>query len=187
MRRNVVSESGLTVVEVTVAIALLTVISVAAAHLMVWAVRALWSTGAATTALAAAQDKMEELQMLAWRFDESGNRLSDFETDLTMDPPAAGGRGLAPSPTNALLENVDGYVDYLDEHGRWVGRGSRAPASAAFVRRWAIRPLAAAPEDALVLQVLVVPLATVGAGSSSVSSGHRAGESLLTTARSRVR
>lgn len=189
MRRSVgdLNESGLTLVEVAVATALVTVISVAAAHLLIWAVRALWLTGAETTALAAAQEKMEELQLLAWRFDDSGNRISDLETDLTVDPWSAGGPGLTTSPRNALVENVDGYVDYLDEQGQWVGTGLRPPTSAVFVRRWAVRTLAGAPEDTLVLQVLVVPLATDVAGGGSALSGRRAGESLLTTARTRVR
>lgn len=177
----------MTLVEVAVATALFTVVSVAAAHLLVWAVRALWSTGAETTALAAAQEKMEELQALAWRFGDSGNRISDLETDLTVNPSSNGGPGLAASPANTLQENVEGYIDYLDEYGQWVGTGAQPPASATFLRRWAVRPMASAPEDTLVLQVLVVPLAMEAAAVRGTPFGQGAGESLLTTARTRLR
>jgi hypothetical protein len=129
---------------------------------------------------------MEELQSLAWRFDGSGNRISDLETNLAGSTPSSGGRGLAASPANTLSVNVEGYVDYLDEHVRWAGTGPQPPATAVFVRRWAVRPLAAAPEDTVVLQVLVVPLANHHAAARA-SSGLGAGESRLTTARTRVR
>ena len=178
---------GLTLVEVLIATALFTVVTLAAAHLLVWAARALWSTGAQTLALAAAQSKLEQLESLTWRFDEAGNRISDFDTNLSTQRLTGGGPGLSPSPANALLENLDGYVDFLDADGRWVGQGTQtAPAGAAYVRRWAVRPLAGAPEDTLVLQVLVTPLANLGNGRQQ-TSGRFAGESRLTTARTRVR
>jgi prepilin-type N-terminal cleavage/methylation domain-containing protein len=177
---------GLTLVEVLIATALFTVVTLAAAHLLVWAARVLWSTGAQTMAVAAAQGKLEQLQSLAWRFDDAGNRLSDLDTDLSKQPLVGGGPGLTASPPDALLENLDGYSDYLDAEGRWVGQGRQPPAGAVYVRRWAVRPLAGAAEDTLVLQVLVAPLAN----ESSIrreASGRTAGESLLTAARTRVR
>jgi type II secretory pathway pseudopilin PulG len=177
----------MTLVEVTVATAVFAVASLAAAHLLVWAIRALYATGAETIAVSAAQARMEELQSLAWRFDGSTNRISDDETDLAVTPSATGGPGLAPSPPNALLDNVDGYVDYLDERGAWTGDGITPPPSAAFVRRWAIRRLATAPDDTLVLQVLVVPLANGVRARGAAATGRGPGESLLTSARTRMR
>lgn len=177
----------MTLVEVTIATALFAVASVASAHLLVWATRALWASGAETIAVAAAQAKVEELLSLAWRFDERGNRVSDVATNLAVTPSSTGGTGLRPSPANALAENVDGHVDYLDQYGQWVGTGSQPPSSAAFVRRWAVRPLASAPADTLVLQVLVVPLANLQQANGGVPTGRGAGESLLTTARTRMR
>ena len=180
------SNRGLTLVEVIIATALFTVITLAAAHLMVWASRSLWGTGAQTLALAAAQAKLEELQSLAWHFDATGNRVSDLDTDLSNQPISGGGPGLSPSPVNSLSESLDGYADYLDAEGRWVGNGTQAPAGAAYVRRWAVRPLSGAPEDTLVLQVLVTPLAN-NANRPPQTSGRAAGESQLTSARTRVR
>ena len=185
MRSQHGSNRGLTLIEVVVAIALFTLVSVGAAHLLVWVMRAMWSSGAETVALAAAHARLEELQSLAWHWDAAGNRVSDLDTSLSGRTPAGGGRGLTVSPANALQENIDGYVDYLDTRGQWVGAGPRAPDSAAFVRRWEIRALAGAP-DTLVFRVLVVPLANNPA-SGRAMSGHGPGESLLTTARTRVR
>lgn len=180
------SNAGLTLVEVVVAIALFALVSAAAAHLLVWVTRAMWSSGMETIALAAAQAKLEELESLAWRWDEAGNRVSDVSTNLSGRTPSSGGSGLAVSPPNSLTENVDGYTDYLDERGGWVGSGSSPPDSAAFVRRWQVSALTAAPDDTLVFRVLVVPLAN-NPGSGRVISGRGAGESVLTTARPRLR
>jgi prepilin-type N-terminal cleavage/methylation domain-containing protein len=166
-------QSGLTLVEVIVATAIFAVGSVAAAHLLVWAARALWASGAETTAVAAAQEKLEELQSAAWRFDVAGNRISAAE--------------LATSPPHTISANISGYVDYLNEHGQPIGSGPGPPSSAAYVRRWAVRPLATAPDDTLVLQVVVVPLANGDRALGPATSGRGPGESLLTTARTRVR
>jgi hypothetical protein len=163
----------LTHVEVVVATAIFAVGSVAAAHLLVWAGRALWASGAETTAVAAAQEKLEQLQSAAWRFDEAGNRVSAAE--------------LAASPPQTISANTSGYVDYLNEQGHSIGSGPDPPPSAAYVRRWAIRPLATAPDDTLVLQVVVVPLAHGDRARGTAASGRGPGESMLTTARTRVR
>jgi type II secretory pathway pseudopilin PulG len=179
-------ESGLTLVEVVVATALFAAVSVSAAHLLVWAVRTMWSTGAETIAVAAAQEKLEQLESLAWRFDAAGNRMSDTDTDLTGSGLAGGGPGLAASPPNALRENLIGHVDYLDDQGQWLGTGAEPPPGAVFVRRWAVRPLPDAPEDTLILQVLVAPIANSRV-TDRTPAGRPPGGSLLATARTRVR
>jgi len=53
---------------------------------------------------------------------------------------------------------VPPYVDYLDGAGAWVGGGNGPPASARYVRRWAVIPLPEDPDDSLVLQVIVLPV-----------------------------
>ena len=165
--------AGMSLVEVIVAMALFTVVAVSASHLVVWAMRALWAGGAETVATMAAQSRMEELLALEWRFDAAGNRVSDPR--------------LSPSPPDALTANVPGFADYLNRDGQSVGVGADPPAGAAFVRRWSVRPMAAAPEDSLVLQVLVVPLANGRAASGSGASGRGAGEAILISARTRLR
>ena len=177
-------QAGMTLVEVIVACAVFCVASLAAAHLLVWASRALWFSGTETIALAAAQEKLEELEGLAWRVDDTGNRITDVDTNLSGRAPASGGPGLSPSPANTLTANVDGYADYLDVNGHWIGSGTSPPPEAAFVRRWAVRPLLSAPDDTLVLQVLVVPVASA---QRVAASGLGPGEARLISARTRVR
>jgi hypothetical protein len=62
------------------------------------------------------------------------------------------------SPPGALDENTPGFVDFLDDRGRWVSAGPAAPPAAVFVRRWSIEPPADGSPDSLVLQVLVRPV-----------------------------
>jgi hypothetical protein len=88
---------------------------------------------------------------------------------------------------NALYESVDGQVDYLDERGQPVGAGAVVPESAAYIRRWAVRPLTGAPDDTVVIQVLVVPLANGKRATGASATGQGPGESLITTARTRMR
>jgi prepilin-type N-terminal cleavage/methylation domain-containing protein len=179
-------QDGLTLVEVIVAIMIFTLVSVGAAHLWVWVMHAMWSSGAETIALAAARSKIEELESLAWRWDASGNRVSDLDTNLSGRTPATGGPGLSLSPGNTLEDNVDGYVDYLDARGQWVGTGPSPPAAAAFVRRWQVRARGSPPADTLIFRVLVVPLANDPA-RGRVMSGRGPGAAGLITARTRMR
>ncbi|MCA1586116.1 MAG: hypothetical protein LC791_15555, partial [Acidobacteria bacterium] len=46
--------------------------------------------------------------------------------------------GLQSSPAHSLAENVDGFVDYLDMHGRALGGGGSVPGDMAYTRRWSI-------------------------------------------------
>jgi hypothetical protein len=117
-----------------------------------------------STAMLAVQ-KMEQLKSLAWGFDQSaanlGLPLSDTQTDLSQPTPTGGGKGLNPSPGNALDENVPGYVDYLDANGVWAGNGSAPPANAYYIRRWAITPLPTNPNNTLVFEVHVTTVRQV--------------------------
>jgi type II secretory pathway pseudopilin PulG len=64
--------------------------------------------------------------------------------------------GLSPSPSSALTENTPGFVDYLDESGRWAGTGTTPSPRAVYVRRWSVEPLPVDPAGTMVLQVLVI-------------------------------
>ena len=161
----------MTLIEVIVAIAIFATACLAAAHLVVWGMRTVRTSGASTVAVAAAAAKIEELHSLSWRFDEAGARISD--------------PGLATSPADALQRNVAGFADYLDQEGQPVGAGLDPPPAAAYVRRWALRPLAAAPDDTLVVQVLVAPLTDVASPNARAATGGSA--AMLTTARGRTR
>jgi hypothetical protein len=81
--------------------------------------------------------------------------VSDVTTDLSNDPATDDGNGLLASPPGTLNSSIDGYVDYLDGAGRWVGRGGSVPATAVYIRRWTVRPIASNPDDLMVLEVVV--------------------------------
>ncbi|HJR61995.1 MAG TPA: hypothetical protein VJ813_21490 [Vicinamibacterales bacterium] len=129
-----------------------------------------------------ASARMEQLRSLRFEFDESGGRLTDTATDLTIDPAGSGGPGLSPSGAGALDANLSGFVDYLDGRGSWVGAGPAAPPGAAFVRRWSVEP-ADAGSDLLVLQVLVRPVVAGSAGAV----GRLDGGARYVTLRARTR
>ena len=121
---------------------------VSVAQLFVLATRANLSAQRQTFASTLAQEKMEQLRGLAWGFDDVGLPISDYATNLAVDPPDPdAGVGLSPSPANALAANVDGYVDYLDRHGESLGGGETRPANTVYVRRWSVEPLPDEPEQ----------------------------------------
>src|SRR5215217_2913404 len=108
------AESGFSLPETMVATLLLATAIVSVAQLFVLATRANLSAQRQTFAATLAQEKMEQLRGLAWGFDDVGLPISDYSTDLAVDPADPDdGVGLAPSPGNALSSNVGGYVDYI--------------------------------------------------------------------------
>lgn len=152
--------AGFALVEVMVACALLVAVAVGVSHLVAVAIRAGFVARSRTTATVLAVQKMEQLRSLKWSdvVDEASGitfPLSDFSTDLSTDPATDSGPGLSPSPDSSLDANTPPYVDYLDTAGRWVGRGTTPPSTAAYIRRWSIRPLESDPGNTLVFQVLV--------------------------------
>jgi hypothetical protein len=78
-----------------------------------------------------AQDKMEQLLVLAW---------GDINTDTRVFPAApAGGTGLAAGGSANPSAPVAGYVDYLNRSGTLViGAGGAEPADWFFKRAWAV-------------------------------------------------
>ena len=142
-----------------------------------------------TTAVILAAAKMEELRSLAWTFastvpGDPALPASDRATDLSRPDRPSGGRGLQPSPPGTLATNTPPYVDFLDASGRWVGNDAAAPATAAFVRRWAVVALPQDPERTLVLYVLVSPV--VEDAARAAAWHRRTGmEALLASVRTR--
>jgi type II secretory pathway pseudopilin PulG len=161
LRRRFVTEAGFTLVEVLIAVGLLTAVAISVAQLFaVAAMSNLNAKGATSSAILAVQ-KMEQLRGLSWGFNpnsELGLPLSDTTTDLSVDPPTNAGRGLNPSPAGALDTNVGGYVDFLDGEGKSLGTGAQPPNGTLYVRRWSIEPLPTNPNNTLILQVRVIPL-----------------------------
>ena len=173
---------GFSLVEVLVSVSLLSIVSLGVAQLFAVSTRAnMDSKGQTSTALLAVQ-KMEQLRSLTWGYDQSSSALglpaTDTTTNLSLPTPAGGGAGLNPSPGNSLTANVQGYVDYLDQHGAWVGNGSAPPGNARYIRRWAITPLPTNPNNPLVFQVRVttVSQATLQAAAGNPNPNRRMGQ-----------
>ncbi len=156
------AQAGITLVEVLVAVLLMTIGAIGAAQLLGMAVTATASARRQTSTAMIAGTKIEQLRALLWAYElgpggTPGRRVSDLTTDLSVDPPGDGGPGLGHAPSMALERNMPPYVDYVDASGAWVGHGPTPPPVTAFIRRWAVTPLAGSP-DVLALQVVVVPL-----------------------------
>jgi prepilin-type N-terminal cleavage/methylation domain-containing protein len=179
---------GFSLVEVLVAMGLLTAVSLGVAQLFALSTRANVVAKGATSTTAMAEQKLEQLRGLTWGFDLAGQGLplSDTTTNLSVTPPTHDGSGLNPSPSDALEQNTAGFVDFLDGGGSWVGTGSTPPATAVYIRRWSIQPLPTNPNNTLVIQVLVTPVTNEQARVESQYTRTRmAGDALLVTVRTR--
>lgn len=131
------TDAGFTLVELLIAIAILSSIAAGVAGLFGVAIKTTESARVQTATVALAIQKMEQLRALTWGLDAAGVglRVTDSTTDLSVEPPTGAGSGLSPSPPGTLDSNIAGFVDYLDKNGRWVGTGASPPGQAVFIRR----------------------------------------------------
>ena len=167
---------------------LLTAVSLGIAQLFAASTRANLAARTRTSTTAMAEQKIEQIRSLTWGFDSDGQGLpvSDTTTNLTVYPLTNDGSGLNPSPADALEQNRPGFFDFLDPAGNWVGTGTNIPGTAAYVRRWSITPLPTNPNNTLVIQVLVTPLANEQARVASPFTRTRMlGDSLLVSVKTR--
>ena len=155
------SQGGFSLVEVVFSLAILTGVSLGVAQLFAASTNANRIAHNRTSTTSMAEQKMEQLRSLSWGFDLLGQGLpvTDTTTNLAVYPHKDDGSGLNPSPSDTLLKNTPGFVDYLDANGAWVGTGDTPVAGAVYIRRWAIVPLPTNPNNTLVLQVLVTSVA----------------------------
>jgi prepilin-type N-terminal cleavage/methylation domain-containing protein len=182
------SSRGFSLVEVLVSMGLLTAVSLGVAQLFALSTRANLIAKGQTSTTAMAQQKLEQLRGLTWGFDLQGQGLplSDTTTNLAVDPPEHNGSGLNPSPADSLEQNTAGFVDFLDASGAWVGTGTTPPGSAVYIRRWSIQPLPTNPNNTLVIQVLVTPIALEATRVQTAYTRTRmVGDALLVTVRTR--
>jgi type II secretory pathway pseudopilin PulG len=176
-------ERGFSLVEAIVAAGLLAGALAALGQMLGIAVATHRSARAGSDATVLAQQKMEQLRGLTWGFDVTGFPITDTATDTaaSVETPT-GGTGLTPSPTDTLVLNASGWVDYVDQSGAALGGGTEVPAGAVYLRRWAIEPLPSNPSDTIVIRVFVRP-----AGRREVvpSRAHLPDEALLIGIRTR--
>jgi prepilin-type N-terminal cleavage/methylation domain-containing protein len=184
VRDRRLDDRGFTLTEVLVAMLILMSGAMAAAGLFTVAAASARTARVETQTTVLAAAKMEQLQSLAWGYDDGGAPVSDMSTDLSVEPATNGGPGLRVSPVDALDRNCPGYVDYLDAGGRWVGSGPVPLPEASYLRRWSIQPLAQYPNEVLVMRVLVTTVAR-GASRITEADAKSGPDALLVTIRLR--
>jgi type II secretory pathway pseudopilin PulG len=188
IRQGSGAQGGFSLVEVLISMGLLTAVAIGIAQLFAIAGKSNLTARGLTSTTAMAEQKMEQLRSLTWGFatDGTGLPVSDTTSNLSVTPATATGSGLNPSPSNALNENVTGFCDFLDAGGNWVGNGTTAPATAVYIRRWAITPLPTNPNNTLILQVLVTPLVNERLRGTTTGPRQRMpGDAILISVRTR--
>ena len=139
------SGRGFTLLETLIATGLIVTAVAGLAQLFALSVRFTRDAGQFGVALVAAQNKLEVLRSLAFGYDEGGVPLTD---------PALGA-----SLAGTLGEDVQRYVDWLDEQGNALSNAR----GAAYVRRWRISEIAADEPEAIAIDVCVYRLPGVTA------------------------
>jgi type II secretory pathway pseudopilin PulG len=154
------SQAGMTLLETTIALAVLLVASVGIMTMATIAITTTENQGhlAARTA-EYAQDKMEQLISLAY---------GDPTTDTTVFPATStGGTGLSVGGSSDPTAPVTGYVDYLDVSGNPLASGGGAPANWYYIRVWQISTPAGTSN---LKQVTVSAMVRSEVGSSGVGA-----------------
>lgn len=176
-------QCGFSIIEATIAVSVLAIGVAGLAQLAVVTGQAHAAARRATIAQQAAFERMEQLRALAWTSDAGVAPVTDWTSDLTTTPASTGGAGLASTSAATLTTNAPGYCDFLDAEGRWIAGGTRAPAGAAWVRRWSVTPVEPL-SDTLMLRVAVISATADQAPRRSTSIN---GASLVTMRTRRAR
>lgn len=164
------NQRGFSLIEVVVAVSVLSVGVSALAQLTVVSGRASVAAAQADIIRNVAREKMEQLRALPFTSEDGMLPVTDFASDLAVTPASgAGGAGLGVWSGDSLLSNVAGYCDFLDGSGRWLAAGPAPPRNAVWVRRWSVQPLGGLA-DALLLQVVVVPAHIVGTSANAAAA-----------------
>ena len=180
------ADRGSTLLEVLVAMLLLVISVVGACELAVLASQSAITSRLATTTMALALQKSEQLRALTWAVDADGVPLTDTHTDVTVEPFATAGSGTGVSPPGTLEESVGGFADALDARSRWVAAGTSLPPPVVYARRWSLEERNVGGTSVLVHRVFVAPL--TDADRSAATTGAMLGlDAGLVSLRSRTR
>lgn len=160
-RRSCVGVRGCTLVEVLVALVLITIALTGLAQLLAVTMSQMQAARHRSAAMWLAAAKLEQLQALTWnvRFVEGVPVMGQDEvTDLRIEPGGSSGTG-----TREVVE----VVDYLDARGEWVGGGGHVPVAAAYERRWSVVRRGEGASGLLVFEVAVADLSRLRAGGGA--------------------
>jgi type II secretory pathway pseudopilin PulG len=151
------SDRGFTLFETLVATSILITTLAGVAQLFVLGTHLTRQASASGLALVAAQDKLESLRGQAFTYDADGMAVT--------------AAALQPSPSAALGEDVEPYVDWLDLEGR----PQEDADNAVLTRRWRVSSLGATTPDAIAIEVCVfrVPAAADPRGADACLSTIR--------------
>lgn len=156
---SLASTRGFTLLETLVATGILVTALAGLAQLFVLGGHLTRQASASGLALVAAQDKLESLRGQPFTYDTSGTALT--------------AAALQPSPASALIEDIERYVDWVDQDGQ----GAANPDAAVLVRRWRIASLGSTAPDAITIEVCVFRVTAAG--------DPRAADACLATIRTR--
>jgi prepilin-type N-terminal cleavage/methylation domain-containing protein len=159
------TDEGFTLIEAVVALTLFAVVFASLLPLLTMGARQVDGGRRRSVALWLAESKLAQLRSLTWgvRFVEGiAVYQQDEVTDLSWEAARESGGGTRASPERVMERAVAGYVDYLDERGRWIERGAaaegEAPAGAAYERRWAVVRMGSDASELLLFHVAVAVL-----------------------------
>lgn len=130
------SHDGFTLLETLIATGILVTAMAGIIQLVVFSVRSTRDGGLHGAALTAAQDKLEHLRSLPFGYDQGGVPIT--------------GQELAPSPSQSLTEDTDGFVDVIDGEG-----AASSVVGGVFTRRWRITLIDQLAPEALAIEVCV--------------------------------
>lgn len=176
------ADAGFSLVEVAVAAGIFASAVVLLSDLIVRSVTAGLAARRTTYAALLAQQKVEELEALAYGRDAGGAPTTDVASDTARVPASAsGGAGLSSSAAASLDHDVPGFVDYVHPSG---ARASSPAGGAPFVRRWSIVRPPGWTDDGLVIQVFVTD--RPGRAPGTVPGQRLDGEARVFTVRARL-
>lgn len=152
-------------IESVVALALLVTALASLAPVLTMAGKQVHEGRRRSVALWLAESKLAQLRSLTWSVrlvDGLAIYQQDEVTDLSSEPSRESGGGTRASPELVMERAVAGYVDYLDEAGRWIesraAAEGEAPMGAAYERRWAIVRTGSGMSELLLFHVAVAGL-----------------------------
>ena len=176
------NDAGFSLIETVVATSLLATALVTVAQLFAMATSSNLSARDTSFATMLAEQKMEQLRSLTWGFDAVGLPVSDLTTNTAVDPEEpTTGKGLSPSPADALKANTAGYFDFVDRWGNVVSDNPQGAAQAPmYFRRWSIEPLPTNPNNTLIIQVVVGRIRDRGLADQSTTRRARDEARLMT-------
>ena len=113
------SDSGFSLIEVVVAMLILTGVALAAGDVTLRAARLTAHARRQGLMMTMAMERMEELRALDWGLGDGLHSvaIADTSTNLTGAIASSGGPGLGLSPHGTLAVDTAGYVDFADARG----------------------------------------------------------------------